>query len=156
MWEKISLFMTLANINYIGRVLEDVSHLRFRTKAPKMYVHKCDGGFTIIIFQNKKCRIMGCKSPITSLSGLPFKIVIQRILSVTATMDMGCQVNLRELATHVPCIYEPELFCALRMTAYRPLCVNVFGTGKVVITGLKSIHFSKICCEIRDKINMYE
>lgn len=48
------------------------------------------------------------------------------------------------------CSYEPELFPALRMTEFNPMCVNVFSSGKIVIMGLKTISY---CDFVNDVIN---
>jgi len=118
-----------------------------------MHVHKCrinDGLITIIIFKTRQCRIMGCKKPLTSLSNLPYNIQLERIQSVTVTYNYGRNINLRNLSLMVVArtIFEPELFPALRLTQFNPLCVNVFASGKVVITGLKTLHTKKIIAEV--------
>ena len=38
-------------------------------------------------------------------------------------------------------MFEPELFPALRILTYNPICVNVFATGKVVLLGLRSMDY---------------
>ena len=134
--------MTLVNIIYKGQVLEDVSHLPFRQHSPRMYVVKCND-FKIIIFPNRKCRLMGCKKPITTLNNLPYKIAIKNIQLITVTFDMGMSINLYHLASKVNCRYDPELFPALRLLDYNPLCVNVFASGKVVILGIKHLNCNK-------------
>ena len=50
----------IANINYSGVINESIGHLKFNSWKPKQYVHKYID-YTIVIFQTKKCRIMGCK-----------------------------------------------------------------------------------------------
>ena len=49
--------------------------------------------------------------------------------------------NLYKLAKVTKCWFEPELFPALRLTKYDPVCVNVFSTGKIVILGLKNLYY---------------
>ena len=119
--------MTTVSINYVGKIVESINHLQFRNTPPIMCVLKC---------VCKKCRLMGCKRPITSLDDLPVKVLITRIQSVTVTVDLGRQINLNRLGG----MYEPEIFPAARLVQFNPLCVNVFASGKVVILGLRSLH----------------
>ena len=144
--------MTLVNIIYIGQVLEDVSHLSFRQQSPCMFVAKHDD-FKIIIFLNRKCCLMGCKKPINTLDNLPYKIAIKKIQSITVTFDMGVPINLYHLASKVICRFDPELFPALRLLDYNPLCVNVFASGKVVILGIKHLQYNKHVHSITDYLN---
>jgi len=50
-------------------------------------------------------------------------------------------INLQKLAEKTNCIYEPEIFPGLRLIVFNPLCVNIFHSGKLVITGLKTLDF---------------
>ena len=139
--------MTTVNINYKGRVVEDISHLSLRTTPPTMCVLKCDDDLCkMIIFKSGKCRLMGCKRPLTSFDNLPLKVVIKSIQSVTVRFDLGLgPLNLNELAKRIKCQYEPELFpAALRLIEFNPLCVNVFASGKVVILGLRNLKYKKV------------
>ena len=73
---------------------------------------------------------------------LPIRVTNLELQSITAVFDLGQMVNLRKLATQVlprgSFVYEPELFPALRLTSFNPMCVNVFSTGKIVILGLRN------------------
>ena len=51
----------------------------------------------------------------------------------------------------VSCTYEPELFPALRLTEFNPLCVNVFHMGKIVILGIKTLDYEHVV----DTISLY-
>ena len=48
------------------------------------------------------------------------------------------------MSMRIKCCYEPELFPALRVTKYDPLCVNVFPSGKIVILGIKTMNYSHV------------
>ena len=148
--------MKLVNIIYKGQVVEDVRHLPFRAHSPRMYVVK-HNDFKIIIFPNRKCRLMGCKKPITTLDNLPYQITINKIQTITVTFDMNKSIDLYDLANNTNCRYEPELFPALRLLDYNPLCVNVFASGKVVILGIKHLNYNKhvncITEYLHDKLN---
>ena len=123
----------IVNTNYMGYVTQDISHLKFRPH-PTMATIKCDKG-TIVVFKNKKCRLMGVKGPLLSLDELPLKIHIDRIMSRTITIDYGKPINLYRFTNE---FYEPEIFPALKLKKYHPMNVNVFTSGKIVCTGVRS------------------
>lgn len=151
--------MSIVNINYAGRVLEDVSHLPFRNYAPFMYIYNCDDKYKLIVFKSGKCRIMGCKTPLTiNKDDLPVQVQITRILSTTVTFKLPSTLNLSKLGNYcydnnISYMYEPELFPALRLSSFNPLCVNVFGSGKCVILGIKHLCFKKYVTKVQRLIN---
>ena len=144
--------MTLVNINYKGQVVEDVSQLPFRQQSPRMFVVR-HNDFKLIIFPNRKCRLMGCKKPINTMDNLPYKITIKSIQSITVTFKVDKSINLYRLSSKVNCRYEPELFPALRLLDYNPLCVNVFTSGKVVVLGIKQLNYNKLIHSIIDYLD---
>ena len=76
----------LVNINYKGFTNENIENLPFNKWKPRQYVCKYPN-YSIIIFKSGKCRIMGCKKPITD-EMLPFSIKILKIQSLTVTFDL--------------------------------------------------------------------
>ena len=129
--------MMLSNINYKGYTTESLD-LKFSYK-PKQCVLRYPE-YSVIIFPNGKCRIMGCKKPLENKE-LPLKICVKEIQSVTVTTSVHMKINLQKLSEKSNCIYEPEIFPSLRLVVFNPLCVNVFHSGKIVITGLKTLDF---------------
>ena len=149
----------ITNINYVGRAVEPVGHLPFRSQSPNMYVHKCDK-YTVVMFKCGKCRLMGCKSPIQVrvVNDGPVKISITRIQSVSVTFDVGSRLSLSKLGNFchqesIQYMFEPELFPALRLSQFDPMCVNIFASGKCVIFGLKHLCFRKFIKRIISLIN---
>ena len=142
----------IVNINYSGELLESTSQFLFSVWKPKQFVQKCDG-YTIVIFKTGKCRIMGCKTRLLQ-STLPFKINNIKIQSITVTKDLGKSVNLYKMAIKLgsEAMYEPELFPALRLLKFNPLCVNIFSSGKIVILGIKIIDYKDIVSKIMKTI----
>ena len=139
----------LSNINYKGFTTAPLDGLVFRNRPTQCVLRYQE--YTIILFPSGKCRIMGCKQPINP-SSLPLNITIQSIQSITVTCDFGEPINLNLLARNSPSMYEPEIFPALRLTYYDPLCVNVFHTGKIVITGLKDLNYITFVSCVLDNI----
>ena len=152
------------NINYkcqIASCDKEKFELSARMPAPQQLVipltlanSSLDHG-KMIIFRSGKCRLMGLRKPITAPEELqlPLRVVNLQLQSATAVMQLGYQVHLLTLAKCLPLkyfMYEPELFPALRLTLFNPLCVNVFSSGKVTILGLRSDDFSTNQIRMRD------
>jgi len=142
----------IRNINYRGHVSAkdlaqiDFNHLNCRP-PPRQKVIPLSRG-KLIVFSSGKCRIMGLREPINPNDEqlLPYQINDLQIQSVTGVFNLGSTVNLIRLARNVSSSssssswsYEPEIFPAVRLTKFNPICVNVFGSGKVVVMGMKSI-----------------
>ena len=142
--------MSIVNINYRGRVLEPLDRFNFQTHPPIQCIIRDPSGITIVIFPSGKCRLMGVREPIVDLATLSVRLLIDAIQSVTITYNMGTPFCLRHLAATNNVWYEPELFPALRLLDFKPLCVNVFASGSIVITGLQTLQFSKKLQQIID------
>jgi TATA-box binding protein (TBP) (component of TFIID and TFIIIB) len=155
----------LANINYRGIVSHGLEHLKFRMSSPQMAIVKCDladdvGQVTIVTFKSGRCRLMGCRKRLNVHSveisindddgdaannRKALKIEILSIMSATATSFLENMVTLKSLGDFcfrngITFIYEPEIFPALRLTSFNPLCVNVFGSGRCVILGIRNLY----------------
>ena len=149
--------MKIVNINYKGYVPNADKILPFqqfvKLQPPQMLKFKSPKG-VLIVFRSGKCRLMGCKESIISTKDLfDFPIILSKIQSATVTMQMGFPLNLYKIANSMGlknCVYEPELFPALRITkGLLPLCVNVFASGKIVILGLKHLDIERVCKHVR-------
>ena len=103
-----------------------------------------DNKGTLVIFSNGKFRVMGCIDELEA-SFLAFAHVeklganfpIITLQSHTLRADVGFPINLFTLSRNVACVYEPELFPSLRLKEYKPICVNIFNTGKIMVCGLR-------------------
>jgi len=138
------MIIEIANINYQATLLEPIDSTLYRREPPTMATIRVPEG-KLIIFKSGKCRIMGLKRRITQTyidAKFPVKLRLGPIMSCTRTIDFQCGLlNLPVIANRLgskEAEYEPELFPALRLRRFSPLCVNVFHTGKCVIMGLKS------------------
>jgi TATA-box binding protein (TBP) (component of TFIID and TFIIIB) len=140
------MITSLVNINYKASVSPDqLKHLQFRRQPPIMAIVKIPKfRCTIIVFKSGKCRIMGLKQELTQDiidKEFPLKIKLGPIQSCTFSIDFQeGSINLIRLNDSLKhdSIYEGELFPALRLVNMSPLCVNVFQSGKCVITGARS------------------
>jgi TATA-box binding protein (TBP) (component of TFIID and TFIIIB) len=159
--------ITIININYKGRLVNKLKECEFLgISSPQMIIresmdleHPC----RLIIFKSGKCRIMGCKKPLPHRLNMcfpTFTVIIQKIQSITVSLDIGRSLNLITLAHCLPpgsYIFEAELFPALRLMGrqFLPHCVNVFASGKIMILGIHSLaNVNKLCQRILNYINM--
>ena len=150
--------MKIVNINYKGFVIKPEDNIDYgelcKKQSPQSLTYKSNDGETLLVFASGKCRVMGCKKHISHPTNMfPIPIQITHIQSVTATLDLGYTLNLYALAKQIGmkrCIFEPEIFPALRLTRdFAPLCVNVFASGKVVILGLKTLSIRRTCWKVK-------
>lgn len=149
-----TLYKMISNINYKAHVVNfsSISHLLQFSKKPRQCVVK--SFYSVIIFESGKCRIMGCKKPINGIVYCEFLVIqIECIQSITVTSHLGQSINLYKLSNVLDCCFEPELFPALRINKYNPLCVNVFASGKIVIVGLKTFEYQKIIIDVINCLN---
>src|SRR5258708_29290377 len=114
---------------------------------PRQLVVK-DPKATLIFFSTGKFRIMGCIDMLEASSlvcaylekAIPIPFIsfpFITLQSYTLRSTIGFRINLIKMASVVPCVYESELFPALRMKEYKPLSVNLFTTGKVMVCGIR-------------------
>lgn len=164
----------ITNINYKARV-SNLNSARFKSfvEQNKIYSHrqvggmisfKCPNNIRLIVFPSTgSCRLMGCKSPFNEVRDsylLPFTVenICLQSISVSFKLHSG-SLNLRKLAAYchknnIRYEYEPELFPALRLTCYNPICVNVFSTGKVIMMGIKQLYFNEEVHQVMKLINV--
>jgi TATA-box binding protein (TBP) (component of TFIID and TFIIIB) len=138
----------------------NVPHSKYHT-IPHQLVIKNDEG-TILFFSSGKFRVMGCIDAIDAA----FLLVKYTDLidtndipelysqSYTSVVKLGCEINLDKLSKCENTIYMPELFAAVRISKYKPVSVNVFCTGSVVVCGLKEPeHIHAILFDLKILIN---
>ena len=151
----------IRNINYKGHVSHDdlVKFSFTKDKPPYQIVLSIDNVGKLLLFPSGKCRLMGLKRPFSVNMRLPLRIHDIEIQSITLTYNFGSRINLLKVSQIMPCtdhMYEPELFPALRLTKYNPICVNVFATGKVVILGVKSLAYQSLLNSIARDLWVYK
>jgi len=74
--------------------------------------------------------------------------ILPLIQNVVATVNLGCKLDLKKIALHARnAEYNPKKFAAVVMRIREPKCTAlIFSTGKIICTGAKSPHFSKLAC----------
>jgi Transcription factor TFIID (or TATA-binding protein, TBP) len=134
--------MKINNIVIAGVIKDDtcIEYNRIVKGPPYMQIYKTNG-YTLIKFKSRKCRIMGRKIP----PKLPFSVNERRVQTMSAshTCKERRSINLKEATHHFKQLgykieYEPEIFPAMRLLDFNPICVNLFSSGKVTLLGLKN------------------
>ena len=155
--------LSIKNVNYKARVapgqLKIVDYTEIHGCCPPhQKIIKIAHGAKMVIFPSGKCRIMGLKRVLDF--ALPIRVTNLELQSITVVFDLGQMVNLRKLATQVlprgSFVYEPELFPALRLTSFNPMCVNVFSTEKIVILGLRKFKCNDLIGQILNLLQVYK
>ena len=138
---------------------DEFSKITFtRLKAPYQLIIPVQNVGKLLLFLSGKCRLMGLKHPFSKDIQLPLKIYNMEIQSLTVTYNVGFKINILELARRMPPrehMYEPELFPALRLTKFNPVCVNVFSSGKIVILGLRELAYQNILNSFDQELREY-
>jgi TATA-box binding protein (TBP) (component of TFIID and TFIIIB) len=123
-----------------------IPNSRLHIKPFQLVVRDLSG--TLILFSNGKFRTMGCNdefdasllasSYLHKLTTSPSKMFpCITLQSYTLRLQLGFRVNLEQMSSNVPCLYEPELFPTLRLKEFKPISVNLFTTGKVMVCGVR-------------------
>lgn len=151
--------MMIVNINYRGSLAkDDFKKISFndRLSPPRQRVFKTKSSGTMIAFPSGKFRLMGLRKPLENLSNLPFLPESIQLQSCTVVDDLEVDVNLLLLAHLLSpkrCTFEPEIFPAVRLIEFKPLCVNVFSSGKLVLMGVRDLdHFPELLRRVKSYV----
>jgi TATA-box binding protein (TBP) (component of TFIID and TFIIIB) len=159
----------VVNVNYRGKLKNPINLKEINVPSseyhsvPNQLVIKDEKG-TIVLFSSGKFRVMGCIDELDA-TFLAYKYIEQftsddypdiSIQSFTSVAKLEHDVNLNKLAQCNDTNYQPEIFAAVRMTKYKPLSVNVFHTGSIVVCGLKDPEYIfDILKDLESIINKY-
>ena len=145
------------NMFVIHSMLPNSIYFRGR---PTMIKLKLPGAhYTILIFPNGRIQLLGKTTSDDheyvrtflhehlKLNIPPFKLDV-----MTVVCKILRSYNLHKLQKCTPeRFYEPELFPALLLSKWKPIHVSLFGSGSVVLTGVKSFDdVYKIIKEIKE------
>ena len=152
--------MPIANINYNAILKYPINQELFRhLRPPQQLVYPCANGIKLVIFKSGKCRIMGCKERLRKHLYLsyhfPLPIKQWHLQSLSVNSNYGTSINLHYLAQRLGshnCTYEPEIFPGLRLLYFRPLCVNVFASGRIMILGVRTFKIKTLCHHVNQYI----
>ena len=152
----------IINVNYRGCMNASLDLCNFKKFLPnsKLSMHPFqltvkDEKGTMLFFRSGKFRLMGFKSDndfdayllvnkytrLLNINYLP-SLILQ---SITVKAKFGHCLNLHLLSDLVKeSILELELFPALTIYKYKPIKVNVFASGTIIMCGIKDFSFSNV------------
>src|SRR5271156_2452806 len=148
----------IVNVNYrtnTGKMIDLqnahslLTKSKLHTKLTQLVVKSEQG--TVLIFRTGRIRIMGCNNELdaiflayTYLLALDETCDLPPIYTQSMTVKVAFNnvtvINLTKFArecTSLPLQYEPELFPTVLLKKYKPISVNVFSTGKIMICGVR-------------------
>ena len=146
--------MEVVNAVYRGRLETKVDLANLATKIPNSVLHTSrpsmlvlkDHDATIMIFVSGKFRIMGmvdeldatCKV-LSVFSKADLVVEMVTLQTMTVKLKLLGPINLHSLSNLVDSRLDLELFPALSLQKYKPVSVNVFASGSVMICGVKDL-----------------
>ena len=129
----------------------NIKSVYYHQKQPEQLVIKFNDGSTMLIFKSGKFRIMGGKIDeltahcnIISVTCKHHNNIPEIILqTMTVVYAYSYSIKLAKLSTLIKCYFNMECFPAVQITKFKPIHVNVFASGKVIICGIKDIEDAK-------------
>src|SRR5208282_3219857 len=122
----------VSNANFKGEFKKKIDLRQLHSKIPNSKLHTKpfqlvvkDPQGTVILFSNGKFRTMGCIDELEA-GFLAYKYLETStfpsitLQSYTSKCELGFRINLEKMVNCVPCVYEPEVFPALRLKEYKP------------------------------------
>jgi TATA-box binding protein (TBP) (component of TFIID and TFIIIB) len=128
----------------LRKIHENLPNSVLHTSRPAMLVLK-DVDATLMIFASGKFRIMGMVDELEAtckVFGIFSKLNLEISMVTLQTMTVKLKferINLYALSNLIKSSLDLELFPSLRITKYKPVSVNVFASGAVMICGVKSL-----------------
>jgi TATA-box binding protein (TBP) (component of TFIID and TFIIIB) len=145
----------VVNANYRATLSKSIDLIQLSTIIPNSKI--CNKPFQLIVkdkegivlfFNNGKLRTMGCIDELeaTFLTYKYTTLIDQEeyptifFQSMTVKVTLNNAINLDILKNLIPeSQYEPELFPAVLVRQFKPISVNIFSTGKIMICGIKEL-----------------
>lgn len=130
-----------------------IPNSKLYTRPTQLVIKDSKG--TLVFFANGKHRVMGCNDELDA-TFLAYKYVtmidkstddFQLVFSQSSTLRVlfHKKIHLQKLVQVISnsssslMHYEPEIFPAVLIRKYKPLSVNVFSTGKIMICGVRDM-----------------
>lgn len=152
---QLSYITEIVNVNYRGSLTKNIDLDMLQQLIPNSYqCHKPkqliikDEKAVIMFFSTGNFRILKCIDEIeASLIAYNYTSLIDNeeyptiyIQSMTVKVTLNKNINLTKLKNMVTdAHYEPELFPAVTIRKFKPVSINVFSSGKIMICGVREI-----------------
>ncbi len=122
-----------------------------QTRPIQIVIRMC--GYSLLIFSSGQCRLMGrvslsqAQHVIDSLNDIYYSVtspLVQVSQTVVFKLDsLHLPIDLykfvAEYKTDDKICFEPEIFPSISLHYWKPLHVNVFSTGKVIVLGCNAL-----------------
>ena len=152
--------MQIVNTVYRGKLKKPINldkickensrHAKLYEKRPRLLKIAFNNDKTAIIFESGAYRVMGKYCDEFGAILMMYRILGEdaytlipkynpTLQTITLTDKLPYEVNLYNLSSQIASTYDFELFPALKVTEFKPMCVNIFASGSIVITGCKDI-----------------
>lgn len=123
-----------------------VTEVKHQKTQPEQYIVKFDNSSTMLIFKSGKFRVMGNGDPPTTIINIlsvlgQFTEAIPTVTMQTMTGVYGYErkIHLGRLSEVTDSLLDLENFPAVQIKKFKPVHVNVFSSGCVILCGLKTI-----------------
>src|SRR5271163_2901791 len=138
----------------LAAALPLVTKATYQERQPQQLIIKFGDGSTMIAFKTGRFRILGKTLTSSNAHYNAYSVTslvhscspIVTLQTMTAVYSHPQRFNLLQLTTclqgsecKTQCHYDAEHFPAVQVISFRPIHVNVFASGKVIICGLKSV-----------------
>ena len=120
-------------------------HVKFYSRNPCMWKLAVPLKWTLLLFNSGKFRVMGKDFELDKILPLmkfilkcriqDFPILQSETFVFVLSVPVDLHLAYQKLENRTLFVYEPELFPSLQILKWRPICVNVFHTGRCVILG---------------------
>ena len=130
-------------------MLGEIKSVKHQQKQPEQLVIKFNDGSTMLMFKTGKFRIMGKVDELSAhcnvllVTSLLHAYPEVQLQTMTVVYAYPYRILLDKLSLLIKCHYDLENFPAVQITKYKPIHVNVFASGKVIICGIKDLHDAK-------------
>jgi TATA-box binding protein (TBP) (component of TFIID and TFIIIB) len=153
--------MICVNAVYKTRLNEDINLDKvanlFSNLQSKLYVGrptqlkiKCSNNIVCLLFSKGAIRIMGKGINLCDATSILFTEILPLFTNARPMLEVqtmtfvgytGFEVNLKKFANdfdnELQTFYNFEIFSALRINKFKPISVNLFSSGKIVLCGGK-------------------
>jgi TATA-box binding protein (TBP) (component of TFIID and TFIIIB) len=146
---------TITNSNFRASLQTNIDLKNLHQLIPnsKLHVKPCqlvvkDQAGVIIFFNNGKLRIMGCKDDFdATLLAYKYTAIVSPyetpeifLQSMTVKVSTGRRLHLLNLQKLIsPAVLELEIFPALLIQKFKPVSVNIFSSGNIILCGIKKM-----------------
>jgi TATA-box binding protein (TBP) (component of TFIID and TFIIIB) len=150
---KLKKWLVKLESKQLGNGLR-IIHVNHQIKQPEQLIVRFSNSITMLLFKTGKFRLMGkgaenewdASHCVYLVSGTwPFL----ELQTMTAVFKTPNRINLEKFTSLFDSYYNAEDFPAVQIRQFKPIHVNVFASGKIILCGIKDL---KVANKIRQTI----